>query len=101
MGDGNHSLATAKECYERQKRITPQEQWDTLPARYALAELVNLHDESLEFEPIHRVVFGVEPAQVLLAALRMRLPRRPARGRGTAMCSATLYRERPGGSHRP
>ena len=62
MGDGNHSLATAKECYERQKRITPQDQWETLPSRYALAELVNLHDESLEFEPIHRVVFGAEPA---------------------------------------
>lgn len=61
VGDGNHSLATAKECYERQKRVTPQEQWDSLPARYALCELVNLHDHSLEFEPIHRVVFGVDP----------------------------------------
>ena len=72
VGDGNHSLA-AKECYERQKRITPQDQWETLPSRYALAELVNLHDESLEFEPIHRVVFGAEPAQVL-SALRMAYP---------------------------
>ena len=61
VGDGNHSLATAKECYERAKRLTPQEQWDSLPARYALCELVNLHDHSLEFEPIHRVVFGVDP----------------------------------------
>ena len=61
VGDGNHSLATAKECYERQKRVTPQEQWDSLPARYALCELVNLHDHSLEFEPIHRVLFGVDP----------------------------------------
>lgn len=65
VGDGNHSLATAKECYERQKRITPPEQWESLPARYALCELVNLHDESLEFEPIHRVVFGVEPEELL------------------------------------
>ena len=73
VGDGNHSLAPAKECYERQKRITPQDQWETLPSRYALAELVNLHDESLEFEPIHRVVFGAEPAQVL-SALRMAYP---------------------------
>ena len=73
VGDGNHSLATAKECYERQKRITPQDQWETLPSRYALAELVNRHDESLEFEPIHRVVFGAEPAQVL-SALRMAYP---------------------------
>ena len=69
VGDGNHSLATAKECYERQKRVTPREQWDTLPARYALCELVNLHDPALKFEPIHRVVFGVEPEE-LLQALR-------------------------------
>ena len=67
VGDGNHSLATAKECYERQKRLTDPEMWDRLPARYALAELVNLHDESLEFEPIHRVVFDVEPEQLLRA----------------------------------
>lgn len=65
VGDGNHSLATAKECYERQKRLTPQAQWANLPARYALVELVNLHDDSLEFEPIHRVVFGVEPENVV------------------------------------
>lgn len=65
VGDGNHSLATAKECYERQKKITPPEQWDTLPARYALCELVNLHDESLELEPIHRVVFDVDPSELL------------------------------------
>ena len=67
VGDGNHSLATAKECYERQKSITPPEQWDRLPARYALVELNNLHDDSLEFEPIHPVVFGVEPEQLLEA----------------------------------
>ena len=67
VGDGNHSLATAKECYERQKRLTPPEHWDTLPARFALVELNNLHDTVLEFEPIHRVVFGVEPQQLLAA----------------------------------
>ena len=65
VGDGNHSLATAKECYERQKRVIPEEQWEDLPARYALCELVNLHDASLEFEPIHRVVFGAEPEKLL------------------------------------
>ncbi len=65
VGDGNHSLATAKECYERQKKLVPQDQWGALPARYALVELNNLHDESLEFEPIHRVVFGVEPELLL------------------------------------
>ena len=68
IGDGNHSLAAAKAAYEEKKQHTPQEQWADLPARYALVELVNLHDGSLEFEPIHRVLFGVEP-KVLLADL--------------------------------
>lgn len=65
VGDGNHSLATAKECYERRKKLTNPEQWPDLPSRYALVELGNLHDESLEFEPIHRIVTGVEPEQLL------------------------------------
>ena len=65
VGDGNHSLATAKECYERQKRLTPPERWASLPARYAMCELVNLHDQSLEFRPIHRVLFGVDPEDVI------------------------------------
>ena len=67
VGDGNHSLATAKECYERQKRFTPPEHWAALPARFALVELNNLHDDALEVGPIHRVVFGVEPQQLLTA----------------------------------
>ena len=65
VGDGNHSLATAKACYERQKTLTPPDQWADLPARYALVELVNLHDDSLDFEPIHRVLFGVDPKALL------------------------------------
>lgn len=69
VGDGNHSLATAKECYERQKWLTSPEKMDSLPSRYALVELVNLHDEALEFEPIHRVVFGVDPKALLEALL--------------------------------
>lgn len=65
VGDGNHSLATAKTCWESVKRtLTPEEQ-KSHPARFALAELVNLHDSSLEFEPIHRVVFGVDPEKLL------------------------------------
>ncbi len=56
VGDGNHSLATAKECYKLNK---------TESTRYALTEIVNIHDTALEFEPIYRVVFGVEP-EVLL-----------------------------------
>src|SRR5574344_1631748 len=67
VGDGNHSLATAKQCYENLKKVTPREQWASLPARYALVEVVNNHDEALKFEPIHRVVFGVRPDAVLSA----------------------------------
>ena len=70
VGDGNHSLATAKECYERQKKLTPKDQWDMLPARFALCELVNLHDPALRFEAIHRVLFGVEPEGVVEALLK-------------------------------
>ena len=73
VGDGNHSLATAKECYEREKAQVPPELWPTLPSRFALCELGNLDDESLTFEPIHRVVFGVDPAE-LLADLRAAFP---------------------------
>ena len=65
VGDGNHSLATAKECYERQKRYVSEDKWAELPSRYALCEVVNLHDSSLEFEPIHRVVFGVKARDLL------------------------------------
>lgn len=68
VGDGNHSLATAKACWEEIKQTLPETAWATHPARYALVELGNLHDESLEFEAIHRVVFGHDP-QTLLKAL--------------------------------
>lgn len=54
MGDGNHSLATAKAIWEELKpHVSPDH-----PSRYALVELVNLHDPSLNFEPIHRVLFN-------------------------------------------
>jgi hypothetical protein len=56
MGDGNHSLATAKAIWEK---IKPQVGMDH-PARYALVEVENVHDEGLAFEPIHRVLFGLK-----------------------------------------
>ena len=56
VGDGNHSLATAKECYNLNK---------TEASRYALTEIVNIHDTALEFEPIYRVVFGINPEELL------------------------------------
>ena len=57
MGDGNHSLATAKAYYENLKKEIGESAKQS-PARYALCELVNLHDKSLEFEAIHRVIFN-------------------------------------------
>jgi hypothetical protein len=54
MGDGNHSLATAKSIWEKLKRAVRPDH----PARYALVEVENVHDEGLAFEPIHRVLFG-------------------------------------------
>ena len=56
MGDGNHSLATAKAVWEK---IKPEVGMDH-PARYALVEVENIHDEGLKFEPIHRVLFGLK-----------------------------------------
>lgn len=94
VGDGNHSLATAKECYERQKQSTPPEQWASLPSRYALTEVVNLHDGSLEFEPIHRVVFGVDPADVL-RKLKNRYPG-ATEGPGEGQAIGFVYGEREG-----
>lgn len=60
VGDGNHSLATAKACYEEQKKGKTPEEYLALPSRYALVEVVNNHDDALQFEPIHRVLFGVD-----------------------------------------
>lgn len=62
MGDGNHSLATAKECYEQKKRSGSP---DTELARYALVEIVNLHSPALEFEAIHRVVTEVDTDKLI------------------------------------
>lgn len=60
MGDGNHSLASAKACYEK-KKASP----DASLARYALVEIVNLHSPALEFEAIHRVMFDVDNEKLI------------------------------------
>ncbi len=62
MGDGNHSLATAKECYEMKKREGSP---DAALARYALVELVNLHSPALEFEAIHRVITKTDTEKLM------------------------------------
>jgi hypothetical protein len=67
MGDGNHSLATAKAIWERTKQAAADKRAVMAsPLRHALVELVNLHDPALVFEPIHRVLFGLEPGRNLL-----------------------------------
>jgi len=65
MGDGNHSLATAKAIWEKNKHIVGMDH----PSRFALVEIENVHDKGLEFEPIHRVLFGIneKPEQALKA----------------------------------
>ena len=65
MGDGNHSLATAKACYENLKKTMSEEEYLNNPARYALVELVNLHSDALEFEAINRVVFDTNPKNLI------------------------------------
>ena len=58
MGDGNHSLATAKTAWENIKKTLSPEEIEGHPARYALCEIENIHDEGIVFEPIHRVIFA-------------------------------------------
>ena len=65
MGDGNHSLATAKACYENLKKTMSEEEYLNHPARYALVELVNLHSDALEFEAINRVIFDTNPEDLI------------------------------------
>ncbi len=101
VGDGNHSLAAAKACYERRKGLTAPEQWPGLPSRFALCELVDLHDETLEFEPIHRVVFGVEPERLLDAMGRhypdaLRGRQIDPRVRTISQCIPFVYQEGEG-----
>lgn len=68
VGDGNHSLASAKSCYEALKQANPGADLSNHPARYALVELENIHDASQVFEPIHRIITDTDP-QLLLQAL--------------------------------
>lgn len=68
VGDGNHSMATAKAAWENIKENLTEEERKTHPARFCLCELVNVHDKSLEVEPIHRVMFQVDEEELLDAA---------------------------------
>ena len=68
MGDGNHSLATAKKCWEAIKPQLSEAERETHPARCSLVELVNIHDAAIGFEPIHKVIFETDPAAFLIEA---------------------------------
>ena len=73
MGDGNHSLAAAKLCWERLKPMLSEAERETHPARYALAEIVNIHDPAVTFKPIHRLVTGGAACR-LAAEFARRIP---------------------------
>ena len=64
VGDGNHSLATAKAHWDKIKVNLNEKERENHPARYALVEALNIYDEGLIFEPIHRVIFNVEESFV-------------------------------------
>ena len=69
MGDGNHSLAAAKRCWEEIRPTLPEAEREGHPARYALVELVNIHDPAVVFRPIHRVISGTRTEDFFDAAL--------------------------------
>jgi len=79
VGDGNHSLATAKAVWEEYKKThAGAAGLEKHPARWALVEVENLYDPGISFEPIHRLVFGIRPQELLealsaLTKLRCRL----------------------------
>lgn len=65
MGDGNHSFATAKANWEKIKATLSDSERENHPARYCLVEIENVHDEGIVFEPIHRVVFGMDSEEAV------------------------------------
>lgn len=68
IGDGNHSLAAARKCWLEKKQHLAPEEAETDPARFALVELVNIHDPAVTFAPIHRVLFGTDATAWFKAA---------------------------------
>ena len=67
VGDGNHSLATAKTCWDNLKNNLSEDERKVHPARFCLVEIENIHDDVLEFEPIHRALFDVDENDLLKA----------------------------------
>ena len=67
VGDGNHSLATAKAYWNEIREGLSAAERESHPARYALCEIVNIHDEALLFEPIYRIVTGTNRMEIMAA----------------------------------
>jgi len=65
VGDGNHSLAAAKFYWNTIKKTLSTNDMESHPARYALVEIVNIHDKNLKFEPIHRILFNTNLSQFI------------------------------------
>lgn len=65
VGDGNHSIAAAKTLWNSIKKEIPESEWENCPARFALVEIVNIHDEAITFEPIHRVLFNTDNVEFI------------------------------------
>lgn len=102
MGDGNHSFATAKANWEKLKPTLTPEERENHPARYALVELENVHDEGIVFEPIHRVVFNVH-VNAFIEALEAELEKQngkcDVRYFDCEHCMARAMKELPEGAH--
>lgn len=102
MGDGNHSFATAKANWEKLKATLPEEERINHPARYALVELENVHDDGIVFEPIHRVVFNVN-VPAFLDSLKAKLAEQNGECDiefyACENCMAKAEKEAPEGAH--
>lgn len=102
MGDGNHSFATAKANWEKLKATLPEEERINHPARYALVELENVHDDGIVFEPIHRVVFNVN-VPAFLDSLKAKLKEQNGECDiefyACENCMAKAEKEAPDGAH--
>lgn len=86
VGDGNHSLATAKAYWEERKQTLTPAQQETDPARWCLVEVCNVHSPAIEIEPIHRVLFGIGEARVLAELEHWAADRGVALGDGGEQC---------------
>lgn len=96
VGDGNHSLAAARAYWLELRQSLPEEQRASHPARYALAEIENLHSPAIQFEPIHRLLTGVDP-EALLAEYEQTLDKQTLSGQtsgGQLLRAVTGHGER-------